>query len=202
MRVGAARTDVVLVGGGHSHVQVLKRLAMAPVDGLCLTVVLDRPVAVYSGMVPGFVAGQYAVEELEIDVVPLARRAGARVVLSPAVGVESARSRAPVAGLDLPGVREHAFSSRPISRFVEQVSRRLGDLGREAVPLRLVVVGGGVGGVEVAFTLRERLVRAGRKVDTTLLQAGARLLPGSAPALVRRVEKHARRRAIEVECGV
>src|SRR4029453_5563082 len=51
--------DLVLVGGGHGHVQVLRSWAMAPVSGVRLTVIVDRSVAVYSGMVPGLVAGQY-----------------------------------------------------------------------------------------------------------------------------------------------
>ena len=116
--------EIVLVGGGHSHVQVLRHFAMSPPPEARLTVVLDQPVAVYSGMVPGFVAGQYAAHELEIDVVPLARRAAARVVLSPATGVDPAERRVHVAGrpsirydvasfdigstvhgLDLPGIR-------------------------------------------------------------------------------------------------
>jgi selenide,water dikinase len=38
--------DLVLVGGGHAHIQVLTRWAMAPVPGARLTLVVDRPVAV------------------------------------------------------------------------------------------------------------------------------------------------------------
>ena len=68
---------LVLVGGGHSHVQVLRAHAMKPLP-YRLTVVVDRCVAVYSGMVPGVVAGQYAPNEVEIDVRPLARRRQAR----------------------------------------------------------------------------------------------------------------------------
>jgi selenide,water dikinase len=49
----------VLVGGGHTHVQVLRKWMMHPLPGVHLSVVLDRPEAVYSGMVPGFVAGEY-----------------------------------------------------------------------------------------------------------------------------------------------
>ena len=64
-------------------------LAMEPPPSTHLTVVLDRPVAIYSGMVPGFVAGQYSTEELEIDVVPLARRAMARVILSAATRIDA-----------------------------------------------------------------------------------------------------------------
>jgi len=104
---------------------------MAPVSGVRLTVIVDRPVAVYSGMVPGLVAGQYRRDELEIDVWPLARRAGARTVVARATGVDAAERRihldgrpplaydtasfdvgSTVSGLDLPGVREHAEGRR------------------------------------------------------------------------------------------
>ena len=61
---------------------------MHPIPGVRLTVVVDRPEAVYSGMVPGFVAGQYRRDDLEIDVRPLALRAGARFVVTPAVGLD------------------------------------------------------------------------------------------------------------------
>src|SRR5258707_1559389 len=81
------RHDLVLVGGGHAHIQVLKRWAMAPVPGARLTIVVDRPIAVYSGMVPGFVAGQYARDALEIDLRPLALRAGARCIVAAATSV-------------------------------------------------------------------------------------------------------------------
>src|SRR5262245_43482760 len=131
MRSTAHRTgpvhEVVLVGGGHTHVQVLKRWAMAPPPGVRLTGVVDRPIAIHSAMVPGLVAGQYQRAELEIDVWPLARRAGARAIAARAVGVDpgerqiALEGRPPlsydtasfdvgstVSGLDLPGVRDHA----------------------------------------------------------------------------------------------
>src|SRR5690349_301732 len=131
------RHDVVLVGGGHAHIQVLKRWAMAPVPGARLTLVVDRPIAVYSGMVPGFVAGQYPREDLEIDVRPLALRAGARCIVAAATGVDLDARRlllaerppitydtvsfdvgSTVTGLEIPGVREHAIPTRPIGPTV------------------------------------------------------------------------------------
>src|SRR4029450_3941424 len=83
------RHDLVLVGGGHAHIQVLRRWAMAPIPGARLTLVVDRTVAVYSGMVPGFVAGQYSAEALEIAVRPLALPAGARCIVAAATGVDA-----------------------------------------------------------------------------------------------------------------
>ena len=58
--------DLLLVGGGHSHVQVLKHFAMNPVPGVRLTLVSDADVAPYSGMVPGYIAGHYALDEIHI----------------------------------------------------------------------------------------------------------------------------------------
>lgn len=217
---------LVLVGGGHSHVQVLRRLAMERREGRSLhaeltldevqvTLVVDDPVAIYSGMVPGYVAGQYRRNELEIDVVPLARMAGVTPVLHAARGIDAANrqvlleGRPPlrydlisldigstVAGLDLPGVREYALSSRPISNLVDRVREAV-----EACPAgqpRILVVGAGAGGVELAFTLQSRLHKQSIQPAVTLLHAGDDILPGSAPSLVRRARAAARRRGIEV----
>ena len=216
------RSHVVLVGGGHTHVQVLRRMMMRPWPEARVTVVLDVPVAIYSGMTPGFVARQYRASELEIDVVPLARAAGAEVILAPATGVDPERGRvrlagrpplgydfisfdigSTVAGLDLPGIREHAIATRPISRLVAEIPR-LGEAfrARESErPFEVVVAGGGAGGVELAFTLRERLLDldpASARLAVTLLQAESEVLPGYPKSLRARVRRHAAARGIRI----
>ncbi len=213
--------DLLLVGGGHAHIQILSAWAMDPVPGARLTVVVDRPVAIYSGMIPGFVAGQYRADELEIDVRPLARRAGARFVVRPAAGLEAAARRlhldcrpplaydtisfdvgSTVAGLDRPGVREHAIPTRPIGSFVRAVDGLIARArGRRG--FRLVVAGAGAGGVELAFTFRARLAREGlADPSVLLLEAGPRLLPGYPAGAVRRIEAAARACRIEIRCGL
>lgn len=213
----SVRHDLVLVGGGHAHIQVLRRWAMSPVAGARVTVVVDRTVAVYSGMVPGFVAGQYSRDDLEIDVRPLALRAGARCILAAATGIDVDARRvvlehrpsiaydtvsfdigSTVAGLDIPGVREHAIPTRPIAGFVRRVDELLtAPRGRDR--FRVAVVGAGAGGVEVAFALAARLRRAdGQRVDVVLLESGPRVLPGYATSTARRVERAAARRAITI----
>ena len=217
---GGIRHDVVLIGGGHANIQVLRAWAMRPEPGVRLTVVLDRPVAVYSGMVPGFVAGQYRRHELEIDVRPLALRAGARCINAPAVALDPAErvihleGRPPlrydtaifdvgstVAGLDVPGVRAHAIPTRPIGRFVGLVDEVVA-AAKARGQARPVVVGAGAGGVELAFAVRARLAREGvRDVAVTLLEAGPRVLPGYPAGATRRVEENARRRDITIRLG-
>src|SRR5262245_9969636 len=85
--------DLVLVGGGHSHVAVLKRFAMRPLDGVRLTLVTRDVHTPYSGMLPGYIAGHYALEECHIDLRPLAQLAGARLYHDSAVGLDLAGRR-------------------------------------------------------------------------------------------------------------
>ncbi len=211
--------DLVLVGGGHAHVQVIRRWMMRPLPGVRLSVVLDRPEAVYSGMVPGFVAGEYEAPELEIDVWPLARRAGARVVPAAALRMEPEARRirvegrpdlpydvasldvgSGVRGLSLPGVTEFALATRPIRAFVDRLDARLAALAERAAP-RVAVVGGGAAGVELAFTLEARLRAAGAPARLAVLTDDATPLPGASPRLRAAVLREAARRGVELRCG-
>jgi selenide,water dikinase len=211
--------DLVLVGGGHTHIQVLESWAMRPVSGVRVTLVVDQPVAIYSGMVPGLVAGQYRRDEVEIDVWPLARRAGARAVVAPAVGIDTAERRilldgrpplrydtasfdvgSTVGGLDLPGVREHALPTRPIAALVARVDELIGRLRQCSSP-RVIVVGAGAAGVELAFAISVRLARESAKDSrVTLLEQGPAILAGHSPAAAQRVEANARACGISIRC--
>ncbi|MBW2243135.1 MAG: selenide, water dikinase SelD [Deltaproteobacteria bacterium] len=214
------RADIVLVGGGHAHVQVIRRWMMDPLLDVRLTVVLDRPAALYSGMVPGVVAGEYDIAEAEIDVVPLARRARARVILAAASRiVPSTRSielvgRPPlhydaasldvgstVRGTELPGVREHALATRPIREFVDRVDGAVARMqGVEGGP-RISIVGGGAAGVELAFTLDTRLRSVGT-VPAIEILTDAPILSNSSARLRRATEAALRERGIRLVTGV
>lgn len=214
---------LLLIGGGHSHVQVLEGLASNPLADCKVTVVVDRQVAIYSGMVPGYVAGQYRRSQLEIDVPRLAHRAGIDCIVEPVVRIDagtrtirlhdgrklafewaSVNIGSTVAGQDLPGISRFALPTRPISKLVQEVDRVIEEATQScaAKPFRILVVGGGAGGIELAFTLRQRISGSRQgEVRTTIVHGGTRILEGYPESLAQRIHEQAAHCQIEIECG-
>ena len=176
--------DLVLVGGGHAHVLVLKRFGMQPIPGVRLTLIARDIDAPYSGMLPGFVAGHYSREQCHIDLRRLARFAGARLYHDEATGLDlSARqvlcSRRPsvrydVVSIDIgsrprqgevPGASLYTTAVKPIDRLIGRWERLVERVLNRDGPTRVGVVGGGAAGVEIAlavqFRLREEVAAAG-----------------------------------------
>ena len=167
--------DLVLIGGGHTHALVLRRWGMKPLAGARLTLVNPRPTAPYTGMLPGHVAGHYPREALEIDLVRLARHAGARLILGRAEAIDRGARRIAVPGRpgvaydlasldigvtssmpDLPGFAEHAVAAKPLDRLAEAWARFVADPPERP---RIAVIGAGVAGVELALAMAWRLRR-------------------------------------------
>ena len=191
--------DIVLVGGGHAHALVLRRWGMAPLPTARLTLINPGPTAPYSGMLPGHVAGHYPRAALEIDLVRLARFAGARLILgrataldpeARAITVGDRRIRYDIASIDvgvtsempdLPGFAAHAVPAKPL----EGLSRRwaafldAAEAGRTAP--RAAVIGGGVAGLELAMAMAHALRTRTGAADVTVIEAALELpTPGAA----------------------
>lgn len=164
--------DLVLIGGGHTHALVLRKWGMNPLPGVRVSVINPGPTAPYSGMLPGFVAGHYTRAELDIDLVRLARFAGARVINGYATGIDihaktiSVAGRPPVAydvaavdvGItstmpDLPGFVAHAIPAKPLGTF----ATRWDAFRKTAQNPQIVIIGGGVAGAELAMAMAHAL---------------------------------------------
>ncbi len=197
------KQDIVLVGGGHAHVEVLRRFGMRPEPGVRLTVISREVHTPYSGMLPGLIAGHYSYDEAHIDLAPLARFANARLYHDEAVGIDllrrevQCRERPPMSydllSIDtgsapttaVVGAADHAVPVKPVSRFNDRwEALRTRVLERDGA-LTLGVVGGGAGGVELLMAARHRLCgelrAAGQdpaRLGFHLVTAGDQVLPG------------------------
>jgi len=193
-----------LIGGGHSHVGVLKSFGMHPEPGVRLTVICTDVHTPYSGMLPGYIAGHYSYDEVHIDLARLAVFAGARLYRDEVVGIDRAagkvlcRNRPPVSFDRLsinigstpnlnsvPGADEFSVPVKPITRFNARWLALLKRVQRHTEGrLRVAVVGAGAGGVELTlsmqYRLRMELQNLGRDPDLLefhLLNAGPEILP-------------------------
>ncbi len=90
-------TRLVLAGVGHANLEVLRRFSSRGLAGVDLTVISPGPLHLYSGMVPGYLRGTYRVEEIAVEVAPLVRGAGGRLLLGRAVGLDPGRRLVKVA---------------------------------------------------------------------------------------------------------
>lgn len=164
---------LLLLGGGHAHIEVLRRLALAPLPGVAVTLVTPRPLLPYTGMLPGCIAGHYKPGEIVIDLAGLARRAGASLKLAEGRRIDPgervvACSDGEGVGYDVlscdigsrppggtEGVREHAIEVRPLEKVLDGFEALLVRV-RQGEVHRVLVVGGGAGGVELAFAMHHR----------------------------------------------
>lgn len=207
---------LLLIGGGHAHLGVLKMLATQPIAGCAVTLVSASPRQIYSGMLPGWIAGRYTIDECSISLTDLAARANVTFhaatithlsVEDGKVTATDGRSfdfdllsidsgPAPAIG-GIVGATAHALSIRPIEAFVAAWPAVVASWKHRQSTIDFTIVGGGAAAVEIAFAVQHRAVVEGlAQVRVTLLGREAHLLAGFAPAAVERVVRSLRRRGI------
>jgi len=198
--------DLVLIGGGHSHAIVLRMLGMKPLPGIRVTLITEASDTPYSGMLPGHVAGFYTHEECHIDLRRLAQFAQVQFYRDRVVGLDLVNqkvicaNRPPVAydllsvdigstpaQISVPGAAEYTIPAKPVAQFLQHwydVCREVNAADPSNPPcqgglLRLGIVGGGAGGVELAMAMQGHLfrIRGDRNLEIHLFQRGAELMP-------------------------
>jgi selenide,water dikinase len=166
---------LVLVGGGHTHVLVLRALGLRPDELLRVTVVSPARHATYSGMVPGAIAGQYRLADAQIDLNSLAARAHQTSLAAAVAEIDRARQCLRLSdGTELPyDYVSFDTGSQPARTAVieagaplvalkpmDSAIARLHDALAAPAPARgrrIVVVGAGAAGAEVSLALAARL---------------------------------------------
>ena len=168
--------DLVLLGGGHTHALVLKKWAMTGLAGARVTLINPEGTAPYTGMLPGYVAGHYNRDELDIDLVKLARAAGARLILDKVTGIDADAklvklSKRPDIAYDtlsinvgitsnlpeIKGFAEYGVAAKPLGPFSVEWARFVREVTEGATPPHVVILGSGVAGVELSLAMAYRL---------------------------------------------
>lgn len=212
---------LLLLGGGHSHVEVLRRFGVRAPRAARILLVSPGQYTAYSGMLPGLVAGHYAFGDCHIDLVPLCHAAQAEFRVSHACGLDPA-SRSVLladgttivydilsidigsepASAPIAGAREHAIPIKPLATFLE-AWKTLCELapGDSRAPGSIAVIGGGAGGVEITLAMHHRLSSGPRRPtqpEFHIVTDSATVLPGYPPRARRIVERLCLERGITV----
>ena len=190
--------DLVLIGGGHSHVAVLKKFGMKPLPGLQITLITCDVHTPYSGMLPGYIAGHYTYDESHIDLRPLARFANARIYHATATFLDLENKQVICAGRpptrydvlsintgstpsfsEVDGSKEHTLAVKPINRFLQGWESVLQTALDKRGDFQMVVVGAGAGGVEVTLSTQFHLQALLRKHSFAVDKLRLHLISGN-----------------------
>ena len=170
-------SDLVLLGGGHANIQVLKMLAMNLIGGLRITLISEQTHSPYSGMIPGYLAGYYSYEECHFDLRRICEELGQRFIKAKIIGIDPQRKKIqletrPEVGYDCAsinvGIAPESIENssveaalkliplKPISQFIAHWDRLMADLKayKESKVLQIAVVGAGAAGVEISIILK------------------------------------------------
>ena len=216
--------DIVLLGAGHTNAHIIRMWRMRPIRDARLTCVSNFPVATYSGMLPGVLAGLYEPEDMCIDLVRLCAASGVRLICGDVTKIDAAtnqlhfadRPPLPYDSLSI-GVGSMPDRSRvqtcddtllpikPMQTFLTRLETRLNSIAeqKQGKALRIAIVGGGAGGVEIAFCLPKRvksLLDAG-DVNVTLIDANDRLVRGLRDKSAGFVHRELQSRGVTISLG-
>ena len=173
-KINITKKDIILVGAGHANIEVLRAFANKPLHGYRITLISDKSMAIYSGMVPGYIAGRYSLEEICIDLVKLSYRLNFRLIIAKVQNISALKKliyldKRPAISFDylsinlgimsktssIEGAKKYAISLKPISQIETKLSK-ITRIKSSTINKSIVLIGAGAAGTEVSLALRER----------------------------------------------
>lgn len=214
---------LLLIGGGHSHVEVLRRFGAEPANNVRVALVSPTAHTAYSGMLPGLIAGHYDFHQCHIDLPALVRRAGGEFLETGVTAINTAARTVScangatlaydVASLDIgstpsvagiKGAAEHTVPVKPTHLFLAKWDQLLERVRRNALAksFRIIVVGGGAAGVEVLLAMQHRLRSLGcQHGHYAIVTDTDTILPGHGAKVRATFEQVLRARNVNVRCN-
>jgi len=190
---------LLLVGGGHAHLAVLSAWIRRPPSNVETWLITPHSHTTYSGMIPGWMAGHYSAREALIDLRPLSRQAGIRLVADMVCGLDADRQKlllrsgrtvaydllslgtgGEIDTSHLAALGDRLLPARPMDGFMARWPGITADAARLS-SYRLVIVGGGAAGVELALGAQYALQRLAPQAIVSLVANEDGLVIGQAP---------------------
>ncbi len=213
---------LVLIGGGHAHVEVLRQFGRQRAPEAEITLVSPDRHTPYSGMLPGLVAGHYTFEQCHIDLQPLAAYAGARLIFAEARALDAAQRTISLNNGDtltydllsintgstpivngIAGAMEHAIMVKPVAAFLKQWAALI-ERVRKGEAHRITVVGGGAAGVEMLLAMQHFFAHQTprREVDYSLITDAPHVLAQHPRGVRALLEGNLMRKQVRVHSGL
>ena len=216
-------SKLVLIGGGHSHSVALSSWLGQQSLGRSPTLLEspDRPIAditlitpnaqtIYSGAVPGYLAGWSNRAACSVNVAGLAKSLGINVIFDEAIGLDLtqkcvlSRNHSPIAfdvlSLDIGSTpqipampSQRIIPMKPMGMFLDLLEPYF-KLGPSET-LSIAIVGGGLGGIEVALSLKEHL---GNQLDLSLICRSQTIAPTQSKGMQEALNYELESRSIRV----
>ena len=188
--------DLVLLGAGHANIEVLRKLGMNPQKGLRVTIISNKYLSTYSGMIPSYIEGNYNWNEINTDLAQLCNNYSHRLIISSITKVDTVKklvylkNRPPICydllsinlGIQsdkskIIGSDKFALQLKPISEIKKTIDKIL-TFNKSSPENTVVLIGAGAAGVEVALALSSRFKKNNIKNNIILLSKNKNILKG------------------------
>ncbi len=224
---------LLLAGGGHAHIGLLRRLAGKPLENidssssasLKVALITEQPQTLYSGMLPGWMAGHYQLDEISIDMIELCKRADVQLLQRPIIAVDAEAQTVSIskdeaidyevlslntgADTDLNWLKSNGsevenptiakvkvIPVRPLPNFVQQWQQILQD-AKQASHYKLAIVGAGAAAAELVMAAQFALQQINANHQAYLV-CGEHLLASFNKTFRARVIKQLQRHDIDI----
>ena len=169
------KKQLVLLGGGHAHVQVLRKLCMNFYNGLHVILINNSQESAYSGMTPAYIQDFYKIKEIMIDLQRLCFNAGVTFINDEVIQLQSEKKKVilknrPSIHYDLLSINTGCISKKnniiihdnsknifikPINNLIKNLNT-LNEIIKNTNNTKINVIGGGVAAFEIGFAIRKR----------------------------------------------
>jgi len=205
---------LVLIGGGHTHVLLIRALGVTPIHGVDVVLISENKFTPYSGMLPGYVAGYYSLEQTNIDLEQLCKITNVEWIEKRVEDIDITKQKVVCVNnvkihfdklsidigstpdLSVEGASEFALGVKPITGFQTRWNDLLATHDSKQLQGDWGIVGAGAGGVELVLAMAYRL-RDFPKLKFHLIYRGESILPGYSRKVVSYAEKALNKFGIE-----